>query len=212
MKIAFVMHVFDERADEVAINVAALKTFYPGAYIFLIYDGVSCQGHSDVIECEFDRVKIPGKFGTFTHRYLKLCLDKTDCDYIIKIDPDTRIWNTVSYLPDPTLQTIFCRMTYNYIPHGGALGYTRPMAKLLVDSGWLINERLLCRHADHPHQDPIHKELIWAKQLHVQVRHDFGWIGYETENTVFSHTGFRGKYVDDQHVRKNSKIIVDKHP
>ena len=48
--VAFVMHVFDEPPDEVAINVAAVKLHYPLSPFFLIYDGVPKQNHVGVTD------------------------------------------------------------------------------------------------------------------------------------------------------------------
>lgn len=200
--VAFALHVFDEPISEVEVNIHALKEFYKNSVVLVIYDGVPRQNHIGVIEVEVDRLKLPGKFGAFTHRYLSMFLNDTDCDYVIKIDPDTRIHRTVSDLPNPKNSTIFCRMATDEVPHGGAIGYTRPMADLLVRNEWFLDGKMLIRHRLHPFQDHMMRDIISQKGLHVQVRRDFGWVGKETDTTVFSHTGFFGPYVDDKNVPK----------
>ena len=200
---AFIVHVFCEKKDDVEITISKIKNFYPNSPVFIIYDGVQRHFHLGTIEKEMCRVKIPGNFGEFTHRYLNVFLDETNCDYVIKIDPDTKVWKKILNLPDPTLPITFCRMSSDGIPHGGAIGYTRPMAKLLVNSGCFIDSQLLKIHQNHAQQDSMYKEIIGLKKLHVQVRRDFGWIGKENDSTVFSHSGHFGEYSPDLNVPYN---------
>jgi hypothetical protein len=144
-----------------------------------------------------ERLKIAGNLGRWTDRYLKIFLD-TDCSHLIKIDPDTNVLRPVRDLPDPNQPTIFCRMGIDRVPHGGALGFTRPMAKLILENGWMTDHVLLRYHHHYAYQDQMLRTIVWSKKLKIQVRQDFGWIGHETDNTTFSHHGTYGPHLSDR--------------
>ena len=196
MMTLFVMHVHSDDDSCVERNVAQLRLLYPTDKLVLIYDGVSARGH-DCTEIAGDRLKVAGELGRWTERYLKLFLD-TDCSYLIKVDPDTNILRPARNFPDPASSTIFCRMGIDRVPHGGALGFTRPMAETLISSGWLTDEVLLRYHKHHAYQDQMLRTIVWSKKLSIQVRRDFGWVGHETDDTTFSHHGTYEPYLSDK--------------
>lgn len=196
MMTLFVMHVHSDDDSCVERNVAQLRLLYPTDKLVLIYDGVPPRGH-DCTEIAGDRLKVAGELGRWTERYLKIFLD-TECSHLIKVDPDTNILRSAANLPDPAQPTIFCRMGLDRVPHGGALGFTRPMAETLISSGWLTDEVLLRYHKHHAYQDQMLRTIVWSKKLSIQVRRDFGWAGHETENTTFSHHGIYEPYLPDK--------------
>lgn len=188
MNIAFIMNVYHEPFDMVEKNVLALKEFYPGCPIILIYDGVLIQNHQGVSEHKFDREKVPGKFGAWTHRYLKIFLDETTSDYAFKIDPDTNIIGKMKNLPDSTKPIIFCKIGNDEVTLGFAIGYTRPMVDILVKQEWLINKDMLWYHKYSQFQDYMLKTIVTKQNLLVQDRNDFVIVNNETNDTTFSHT------------------------
>ena len=190
------MHVHSDDDSYVERNIAQLRLLYPTDKLVLIYDGVPPRGH-DCTEIAGDRLKVAGELGRWTERYLKIFLD-TECSHLIKVDPDTNILRPAANLPDPTKPTIFCRMGLDRVPHGGALGFNRPMAETLMSSGWLTNGALLRYHHHHAYQDQMLRTIVWSKKLPIQVRRDFGWIGHETETTTFSHHGTYEPYLPDK--------------
>jgi hypothetical protein len=192
----FVMHVHNDDDQLVTSNVNRINSLYPESSMVLIYDGVPVRGHV-CVEIAGDRLKIAGKLGQWTERYLKTFLD-TDKPYLIKIDPDTKVHRPIVNLPDPSVECIFCRMGVDRVPHGGALGFTRPMAERLLSSGWLHDPTVLRYHIHHAYQDQMLRTIVWSKKLSVSVRRDFGWVGHETEDTTFSHYGNYEPYLPDQ--------------
>lgn len=190
------MHVYQDGVDLVARNVSQIRKLYPAAELTLIYDGISTRGY-DCNEIAGDRLKVAGKLGHWTERYLKIFL-ATNKPYVIKIDPDTNILRTVQNLPDPTKPTIFCRMGLDRVPHGGALGFTRPMAESILSNGWMTDIVLLRGHERHAYQDQMLRTVVWKKKLKVQVRRDFGWAGHETDEMTFSHHGTYEPYLPDR--------------
>lgn len=184
--VLFIMHVFDESRGQVANNINRLRMFYPNSPIMIIYDGVPSQNHIGVTEILGDRVKIEGKSGTFTDRYLKAFLN-TDAQFCIKIDPDTEIvQRLIEPLPDKLDPIIFCRVEKFGLPHGGALGVNRSMAKLLTDMHWLTLP-FRC-DGDIAMQDPILKRLIQIHKLTCLHRPDFGYSDDPKPTDVFRHS------------------------
>jgi len=204
-EIAFVINVFDETPDQVEYLIQSIKKFYVGSPIFVLYDGVKQHCHSGVTEIASNQLKLPGKFGSWTHRYLETYLEKTNLPYLIKLDPDTNVLGKIKNLPNSEKATIFCRMTTDYVPHGGSIGYTRPIVQEIIKNKWLLDENKLIYHKNSQWQDHMMKQLIIQERIHVQVRRDFGWTGFETKDTVFSHDGTSlgrfGPYVMDQNVK-----------
>lgn len=196
MSVMFVMHVHSDDDQLVTSNVSRINSLYTESSMVLIYDGVSARGH-DCTEIAGDRLKVAGELGRWTERYLKIFLD-TECSHLIKVDPDTNILRSAANLPDPAQPTIFCRMGLDRVPHGGALGFTRPMAETLITSGWLTDEALLRYHKHHAYQDQMLRTIVWSKKLAVNVRRDFGWVGHETETTTFSHHGRYEPYLSNR--------------
>jgi hypothetical protein len=114
-------------------------------------------------------------------------LDNPVVQFCIKIDPDTEIvQRLVEPLPDANSAVLFCRVEKHGQPHGGAVGFTRPMATLLTESGWLtkpfqcVGEIAL--------QDPILKRLIQIYKLTCLHRSDFGYLGNPKPTDVFRHS------------------------
>ena len=196
MSVMFVMHVHNDDDLLVTSNVSRINSLYPESSMVLIYDGVPARGH-DCTEIAGDRLKVAGELGRWTERYLKIFLD-TECSHLIKVDPDTNILRSAANLPDPAQPTIFCRMGLDRVPHGGALGFTRPMAKLILENGWMTDHTILRYHHHYAYQDQMLRTVVWSKKLKIQVRRDFGWIGHETETTAFSHHGTYEPYLPDK--------------
>lgn len=184
--VLFIMHVFDEKREQVANNIDRLRTFYPNSPVTIIYDGVPSQNHVGVTEIVGDRVKVNGRSGTFTARYLKVFLDNPDVQFCIKIDPDTEVVQRLTDpLPSPDQVVMFCRVERHGQPHGGAVGFTRPMATLLLDRGWLT-QPFGCL-GEIALQDPILKRLIQIHNLTCLHRPDFGYTDTTKPTDVFRH-------------------------
>lgn len=184
--VIFVMHVYDESVESVKHTVEQVRRFYPSSRITLIYDGVIPYSIFNVVEIYGERLKIDGKNGLFTKRYLDYFLTVQDASYCIKIDPDTEIVRRIEIpLPDSHKEVVFCRVDPNGIPHGGAIGFTKTMAKKLSNSGWL----------EEPHvgftkvvqQDPILKKIIQFHGIVCIHRSDFGYTEFPRSSDVFRH-------------------------
>ena len=191
----FVMHVHNDDDQLVTSNVNRINSLYPESSVVLIYDGVPVRGH-DCTEIAGDRLKVAGKLGRWTERYLNIFLESSTT-HLIKIDPDTKVHRPIENLPDPSTECIFCRMAIDQVPHGGALGFTRPMANRLLSERWLTDGFLLRYHQHYAYQDQMLRTVVWNKRLKVQNRRDFGWVGKETPTTTFSHPGTYVPYLPD---------------
>lgn len=187
--VLFVMHVRDENVDLVSSNATKLQSLYPLSHVTIVYDGVSPYGISGAEEIAGEHLKIAGNLGQFTARYLDIFLKNEAAEYCIRIDPDTEIIQRMTEpLPNPMDCVMFSRLGPNdLILSGAGQGFTRPMAKLLILSGWLTDASKLAPHLFDTNQDPILKRIGLDNGLVYVHRDDFGFSSDPKPTDSFRH-------------------------
>ncbi len=112
--------------------------------VIIIGDGVKlepfCKEGTIWFEC--DRAKSENQKGLWTQRYLELYLKNTTESHLIRVDPDTCIWQPFS-LPSGEYD-IFGTISPKRYKHpyvrGGCIGFTRSAAEKIVDSKMLLDD------------------------------------------------------------------------
>jgi hypothetical protein len=123
LKLAIALTTYNEPKHEVVLLVKQLKKLYPAATLLQFDDKAS-------------RLKLPKFGGQWTLRFLTAFL-ATDCDVLVKIDPDTEARRAVTTFPDADL---FGNCVVGQVL-GGAMGFSRAGAQKIVDSGVLSDAK-----------------------------------------------------------------------
>jgi hypothetical protein len=166
--ICFVINRFNEPDAQVQSVIDRVRLVYPNAVIQLNDDRV---GH----------LKTPANGGQWTHRYLKFSV-ASGCEHIIKIDPDTTVLKAVENLPLD--DCIFCRVKEHdlgtrifRVPAGGALGFTREMARKIVDNGYFLHPRYRNNPMCNNFNDLMLMDILHRENLPMVDRPDFCCAG-----------------------------------
>lgn len=156
---AFFIGVYQDQS-EARENILILKALYPESPILSIADGVENSSYqtfcSDlkVIYQQGLRLKLMNKGGLWTERFLKLYLEQTNSDYLIKIDPDTGIHRSLRYLPECDLfGSVINDQDRSHI-QGGAIGFSRSAARKIVNSGLLGSQEYCTHRYAYPRYQP----------------------------------------------------------
>ena len=153
--ITFYVQVFKEVAD-IRICLKYLRRYYKESRIILISDGdndpryrkIACRYKAEYIAGE--RLYTVENGGRMIQRMFNAYLEKPS-DYLIKLDPDTRVHRRFRYLPYGKIifgtlewQTVGCKTPLNP-PNvqGGCIGFTSVAAREITESGLLLSDELL---------------------------------------------------------------------
>jgi hypothetical protein len=176
--------------------ITKVNDVYPGSDVFLIEDGVEQKTFTGCRQFkETDHLKVPMCGGAWTHRYLQKYLKLSEADYLIKLDPDTKVLNPVQDLPEK--MAIFAAVserkapngTVHRVPHGGALGFTRNVAEWLVSSNAFLDQRFMSNIRYRSQQDIMLRDLAAWRELPLIDRPDFacGPTRKKTKTSTFYH-------------------------
>ena len=193
MDICFVLNVYKEDINLVQRVVTDLQRFNIDSDILVLYDGTISYNIPNVQNIVYtDRLK-HFRDMRWTHRYINEYLERSAALYLIKIDPDTCVLNTIKNLPISECifahcaQSIICKKGIWKIPHGGALGYTRGLAKKLIDKSMLLNNADFSNPSCGIFQDLMLRNIIHKYDIPLVDRKDFVCGERTTPDTVFCH-------------------------
>lgn len=148
-KLAFVINVYQEPAEQVAALEAALAQFYPDAPIVTVPDG------------RHGRLKTPQHAGRWISRYLDWGM-ASNPDWLIKIDPDATVKRSMIVPLRGDVQCAKKRFTLkreHFYPHAGVIAYSREAAnKIRVEA---LNERYI----NYPGTRDDYQEEILIKAI-----------------------------------------------
>lgn len=140
---AFYFGVYKDQRFAVQ-RIAELRKFYPGSPIISIADGVADDDYAEVCRANGvlyqvgERVKIPAFGGQWTERWFKKFLQDTDSQLIIKIDPDTGVFKTLTEFPKAEVfGQHHIHINGDFHISGGAIGFTRAAVEKIINSGLL---------------------------------------------------------------------------
>ena len=143
--ISIVMTIYDEPLEMVARQVDTVKSLYPTSDVVLFYDGVPSLPIDGVIHVNPGaHLKTNTDAGRWMHLWLSAFLENSSHPYMLKIDPDTKLFGPIQQLP--TESAVFGSISrFNvgavryFRIHGGGVGYSRSMVKTLVDQRWFLS-------------------------------------------------------------------------
>jgi hypothetical protein len=182
MKICFVINAFDETTRQIQTLVDKLAEIYPTSDRIVIQDGTMekprslkrCLYHEDA------HLKAKEHGGAWTHRYLLFCLQNSDAEYIIKLDPDSKtgvevmIPETTGFQVLAAVRTSTLPNGRNYrMPHGGALCFSRTAAQLLTQRQIFLDSRLVNNPSCFSSHDAMLMLVAQWHQFEVTDRPDF---------------------------------------
>ena len=168
-----------------------LRKFYPNSEIVIICDGeanlYSINNIRDYHDRMFpdsppfvlikgDRLKNVGP--EFTQRNFKCVLNNTTSDLVIKLDPDSYMWRSFSYIPEgdwigyvKLLAIPYLSRRFDFIS-GGCFGMKRNVIKEIYNSELLLSdeyrtpESFYDRYTRHrKFADPVCDESIYRENL-----------------------------------------------
>lgn len=140
----FIINVYKEDSEKIKNIVNCIKSKYTVYDIILICDGVDTF---DNIECEqlkFEREKYPYNDGRWTHRYLKTFLEKSNKNYLIKLDPDCDVVKKFNIIND--VEGVFGYINlmgigkWKFVLQGGRYGIDRKSVEKIVNSELLLSD------------------------------------------------------------------------
>jgi hypothetical protein len=186
MNVTFAMTTFHEGVL-VDKSVKALREFHPKSTIVVLHD-------------EETNLKVPELRGTWTANWMLTAL-ATDADIIVKVDPDTRAYNTVSKWPESDVfgeiapNWVYAGLGATNVVFGACIGFKRSAVKKILDSGYLLDKQYeKFAHKGVSIQDPIVTDVInrlglsighWSG-LHMRTR--FKEIGtFDKKQVAFAH-------------------------
>jgi hypothetical protein len=123
IKLAITFTKYNEPEQEVNALASKLKQLYPDATLLQFDD-------------KTQRLKLPQHGGQWTLRFLTAFI-ATDCDVLIKIDPDTEARRAATKIPNADL---FGNLVAGQVL-GGAMGFSRAGAQKIVESGVLTDAK-----------------------------------------------------------------------
>ncbi len=140
----FLINVHNEPSETILKIVSDIKKTYIEYDIVIIYDGVKKIGIENVIEIEGDRLKYPYNDGRWTQRYLSEFINKSNAQYLIKLDPDCDVMN--EYILPKEYKGVFGYLNLlgmgprNYMLQGGRYGIHRDSVKKVIESELLLSD------------------------------------------------------------------------
>lgn len=141
--VCFIINVYKESRDQIQSLVSDLKKFYETKNIILVYDGIDPHAIDSCNEIKYERLKYPYNRGRWTQRYLEFFLNKSDSNYLIKLDPDCSISKKYEFPKKYTGIFGYINLVvmgkWDYILQGGRYGIDRDSVKKIVDSKFLLN-------------------------------------------------------------------------
>lgn len=145
----------------------------------MIGDGVKLEnGLKEGLWFECDRAKAKGQKGLWTQRYLEIFLENSDAKYLLRVDPDTCVWRPFSL---PEKDCIFGNIEkkkykYHYV-RGGCIGFTRQVARKIVESRLLLDDRYSVynyqryKYFRWEHEEESDEEIALQDWIVADVRH-----------------------------------------
>ena len=171
-------------------SIKALKEFYPKASIVLCND-------------EIEHLKVPEKCGAWTERWMKKSME-TEADIIVKVDPDTRAFNSLwghDRMPDADVfgvvapNWVYAALGATGVLYGACIGFRRTAVKAILDSGFLHDPKYKTfAYEGQSIQDPIVTDVVkrlglsigYWKNLHIRTRFD-GLGTFDRNKVTFAH-------------------------
>jgi hypothetical protein len=170
MSIVFFIGVYDDQ-ERAKKRIAELKVQYPMQKVLSISDGKHDASYRDFCSNNgvtyFEGKHLKGKHtGQWTQRRLKFFLDNSDAEYVVKIDPDTRVQKTM-WFPEVDVSAPVHLATLPTIGFSGCcLCISRTLAQRLVSSDVLMQQKYQTQ--DYPLEDMILTEIFsqWKVEVH----------------------------------------------
>lgn len=185
--ISFVVNVGEESAAQVSFCLKHLRSCYPIAPVVIIQDGLR-NAEIDAVAAKHGAHHIYGAYlkraecgGAWWHRTLHAA-SQIGSDYVVKIDPDTRINKRFSHLPTGNLSSAVAGRLHNNgtpleIIQGGAQLFHQTVIDQIIQSGALLDENLKCCYS-YISKD-VHGELIkpwWLSQGYLCTDYILSYI------------------------------------
>jgi len=192
----FIVNVYKEPEAMLLQLLEALRTHYPSDKIVVFEDGgAEYPALGEDLHKRFEHRKESEWGGFWTHRYLDQALRAFPSEHYIKIDPDTLVIKAALGFPEG--EAIFSAVyTHHFgptwtfrVPHGGALGFTAPMASRIVQERFMLAPEFCRSRRHHAYNDIMLADAIERHGLTLIERADFacGKTKVAGPDTTFSH-------------------------
>lgn len=190
---AFVMTVYDEPKQDVALRVAHAREVYPNCEFIICYDGLEPYGIEQAKEVHWKRhIKVPELGGTWTHQWMREYLRHSERPYVIKIDPDTMLVKPLEFYP--VGEIAFGTRHLHGIPphitplyHGGAIGYARALTERITREKWLLAPIYRNNISFHAYNDLMVSHMFVRQGLAFIDHPEFACRRPQTPATAFFH-------------------------
>lgn len=191
--VSIVMTVYDEPLEMVARQVGKVKSLYPTSDVVLFYDGVPSLPIDGVIHVNPEmHLKTNADAGKWMHLWLSAFLENSSYPYMLKIDPDTKLFGPIQQLP--TESAVFGSIsrfnvgTVRYFRiHGGGVGYSRSMVETLVERKWFLASEFVNNRRFLDQEDLMLAHVIEREGLRCIDHMEFACGRPVTELTAIAH-------------------------
>ena len=139
-RIGFVINVYKD--EQLAVRlVNRIKDLHPTAPITLVFDGEESFSLPGVTTLAGERLKLASTGVLWVLRYLQAGYDM-DCEYVIKMDPDSYLVNRISFIPKGDIAGAPCEYPGTTTASGGVFCITREaIGKILSIKDYLMKLR-----------------------------------------------------------------------